>query len=418
MRPRRPFRRDRPERPEGPGRPLPPHEDETRVVRPATEEETRVVRPAGDEDVTRVVRRTRRVDSPPPPPPVERVRRVGPPERNPWPWLLALLLLVLGGIAAAYLLSQRDDEPDTVAVPSVVGSREADAVSRLQRAGLNPRIARQFAERPRGIVLRQQPAGAANVKRGAAVTLYVSRGPGTVAVPNLQGLSEAEAASKLTALGLEANVVRVPSTEPDGTVIAQSPARDERIGRGETVRINVSRGVTRTQTTTTTTATTAATTSTTATTGTTTTPGAGTTTAPPEDAEVPDVVGQSEIDAAAALGAVGLLADSYPVSSEEAPGTVVAQRPGAGGTALEGSAVRLNVAIGTGTRPSRAVPDVTGLNERAARDRLRRTGFTVRAIERKVTARDENGVVILQSPDAGRSLRLGIQITIYVGRLR
>ena len=124
----------------------------------------------------------------------------------------------------------------------------------------------------------------------------------------------------------------------------------------------------------------------------------------------------TEQEAAATLADEGFLADSYPVRSDEPTGTVVAQRPTAGAQTSPRTPIRLNVSIGTSARTPRAVPDVTGIDERTARSRLRRAGFTVRAIYRTATQAGQAGKVLLQRPNAGTSLPLRAQVTIYVGR--
>ena len=365
----------------------------------------------------------------PPSPPPDEV----PGERQIWPWLLALLVLVLAGVGLAYYLASRDDDGDKVSVPRVVGMNAPQAIGRLRTAGLQADQRRSFGDAPVGRVVAQRPGAGSEVDRDSVVTLSVSRGPATVAVPNLRGLSEAAAASKLTAAGLQAKVFRVASSQPVGTVVAQDPRPAEKVDRGSDVRINVSRGAaqtTRTETTTVVTETTETATTPTATGTTPTTPtattggGTGTSTAPvggattpAEPKSVPDVVGVTEQEAAATLAEEGFLADSYPVTSDEPTGTVVAQRPEADSQANLSTPIRLNVSIGPGTRTPRGVPDVTGVPERAARSRLRRAGFTVRAIYRKVTQARQNGTVLLQQPDAGTSVQLRAQVTIYVGRL-
>lgn len=423
MRMRRPFGGSAPPPSDEPPDDLPPppegdpDEAETRVVRPR--------RTSGEMRDVRDVRETE-VVSPP-------RRPLPPPERNPWPWLLALLLLVLGGLATAYFLTR--DSSDKKTVPSVADSQQADALGRLGAAGFKAHVRLAFSAKAKGIVMRTQPRGGARAKKGSIVLVFVSKGPAVVNVPNLRGLTEAQAASKLTAAGLQANVFRVPSTQPEGTVIAQQPAPDQRVQKGAQVRINVSRGVTQTSTTTVVTPTTSTITTPTPTTATSTTPTtttpttsststATTATTPTTSASpvrkkvsVPDVGGIAQQEAAAQLDKVGLLADSYPVASSQPGGTVVAQTPTSGQTLTSGSVVRLNVSMGTGARLQRAIPDVTGGDERAARSRLRGVGFTVRAIYRTVTAKDQVGKVILQKPDAGTSVRVRFQITIYIGRL-
>src|SRR5215208_3215856 len=65
---------------------------------------------------------------------------VEPPPRRPptiWPWLLALLVLVVGGLVALWLISRDGDSPATttaaeLSVPDVVGSPESDAKAALR----------------------------------------------------------------------------------------------------------------------------------------------------------------------------------------------------------------------------------------------------------------------------------------------
>lgn len=136
----------------------------------------------------------------------------------------------------------------------------------------------------------------------------------------------------------------------------------------------------------------------------------------PSQAAVPEVVGQGQVEAGEAIEALGLKADSYPVASAEAPGTVVGQDPAAGSNVANGSTVRLNVALGSGSRPGKEVPDVTGPKESDARASARANGFTVRTVDRDAPTPEEVGEVILQEPAAGATAPELTQITLYVGR--
>ena len=71
--------------------------------------------------------------------------------------------------------------------------------------------------------------------------INVSKGSGLVDVPTLVGLQQADAQAQLADLGLEANVFRVPSSEPAGTVVAQNPVGGQ-AQVGSAVRLNVSTG--------------------------------------------------------------------------------------------------------------------------------------------------------------------------------
>jgi serine/threonine-protein kinase len=235
-----------------------------------------------------------------------------------------------------------------------------------------------------------------------------------VAVPNTVSLTEAEAVADLTKAGLKADVVQVPSNARVGTVVAQNPKSGTSVDPGSTVRLNVSKGKTHTTTVTTTTQTTAtATTHTTTTTThtTTTTPTTTQTTTTTAQASVPDAVGSTLSSAVAQMRAEGLLADSYPVASDQGGGTVVAQNPAAGTSVDAGSIVRLNVSTGT-DRPSRAGPDVTGASQAAARRALSKT-FTVRTVFR---SGEQPGIVVGQLPAAGGQAKRWAQVIIYVGR--
>jgi beta-lactam-binding protein with PASTA domain len=137
---------------------------------------------------------------------------------------------------------------------------------------------------------------------------------------------------------------------------------------------------------------------------------------PPQPATVPDVVGQSYVGAGSTIEGMGLVADSYPVASSETRGTVVAQRPTGGTQAKEGDTVRNNVALGSGERPAREVPDVTGPQASDARATLRTSGFTVRTMYRRPPSAEEEDEVLTQEPAPGASLPDLSQVTIFVGR--
>jgi eukaryotic-like serine/threonine-protein kinase len=137
---------------------------------------------------------------------------------------------------------------------------------------------------------------------------------------------------------------------------------------------------------------------------------------PPQPVTMPNVVGQNYVSAGSTLEGLALAADSYPVASQETRGTVVAQRPDAGSTATEGDIVRNNVALGTGSRETKEVPDVTGPEASNARDTVRRAGFTVRTMFSTAPSAEEVGEVLTQEPAAGSSQPELTQVLLYVGR--
>ena len=151
-------------------------------------------------------------------------------------------------------------------------------------------------------------------------------------------------------------------------------------------------------------------------TGTTTSETTTTVEEPPEPVAAPDVLGQGYVEAGSTIEGVGLVADSYPVASTETRGTVVAQRPSGGTQLEEGDTVRNNVALGSGERRTREVPDVTGPQASDARSTLRTAGLTVRTQYRQPPSAEEEGEVLAQSPSPGTSVPDLTQVVIFVGR--
>jgi len=223
-------------------------------------------------------------------------------------------------------------------VPDVVGLPLAQAFRKLEAARLRPRARRVFSATPRGRVVRQRPPAGTELEREQVVLLTVSRGPGRVDAPDVVGLSEAEAGARLRSAGLEANVVRVASSDPAGVVVAQNPTAGEQVRRGSTLRINVSKG----RPTETTTATATRTT-------TTTTPTGATTTTPTDTASsaatVPDVIGLDEPTARAQLRQAGFMVRTVARSTTDPAqdGIVLEQRPTGGGRARAGTQVTIIV---------------------------------------------------------------------------
>ena len=387
------------------------------------------------------------------------------PRRKPptiWPWLLALLLLVLAGLGAYLYFSQQDEstvpavtgltqeraetevrdaglEPETTrqestrpvgivleqnpdagekvdegssvrlvvstgppreTVPNVVGQTESEAVDALTAAGFESDVTQTFSDKQKGLVVAQDPKAGANLKEGETVVLAVSKGGKPVSVPDVVGTTSSEATATLQAAGLKVNVVGVPSSEPSGTVVAQNPAAGQETPTGSTVRLNVAQapGTTTGQTTTT-------------------QPPATTTTQPPATAPatVPEAVGEELADAANAFAAEGLKVAVDYVPSEEPQGRVVAQARPAGTTLKRGDTVQLNVSVGSEPPAAASVPNVVGRRLDEARQALEQAGFEVLAPERTGGGQVTNtSAVASQTPAAGASIPGGSLVILYV----
>lgn len=239
-----------------------------------------------------------------------------PPERDAeprkrWPWIVGAVVVValVAAIAAIWLVVE--DRADQVTVPDVAGRTAAAATAALHDAGFQTTTDGEVSETvDKGIVIGTDPRGGESADEGSTVTITVSQGTGTVAVPALVGLSEAQATAALTTAGLESRVVEAASATVDaGDVITQDPAAGLTIDVGSTVAVTVSTG--------------------------------------PAPVTVPDVTGQTLQAATLALQQAGLAVGAVQrqESSSVPSGEVISQSP-ASGEVAPGTAVDLTVSQG------------------------------------------------------------------------
>ena len=129
--------------------------------------------------------------------------------------------------------------PQPIAVPSVIGKSEDDAVAAIEAAGLTARVAPdEVFDRnvPEGDVASQSPANG-TLTRGGTVTLTISKGPRMVNVPSYIGKQASEARKALEALGFQVRVNNILGGF-FGTVRDQSPV-DREVPEGSVVTITV-----------------------------------------------------------------------------------------------------------------------------------------------------------------------------------
>ena len=115
--------------------------------------------------------------------------------------------------------------PQPVAVPSVVGSSFATASSQLQAAGFA--VARKDVQsnQPADTVVAQSPQSGSSVVPGSTVTLSVSKGPKTSAVPDVTSQDQASAQDQLTASGFKVRVATQAVSDPSQDGILAEPQR-------------------------------------------------------------------------------------------------------------------------------------------------------------------------------------------------
>ncbi len=264
-----------------------------------------------------------------------------------------------------------------------------------------------------------------------------------VKVPFVEGVAERLAVNKIIKAGLKPDAKRrYNGTTPRGHVYDQNPEQGERIQKGNTVTLFVSKGI--------------------------------------PVVTVPDVRGKSESDATAELADAGLRWSVGRVHSDQAEGTVVSQHPSPGEKVEKNTSVRINVSEGpqligvpgvigksfgdasstlqsSGFAVARkdvdsdqpqdtvvdqdpapnsfiaagstvtlsvskgptttAVPDVTDLDIDTAKAQLEGAGFSVSRQWQDTTDPTKDNIVLRQSPRGGTQLKIGNTVTIVVGRL-
>ncbi len=293
------------------------------------------------------------------------------PERGSrwWVWLLVLLALVAIGIGAYFLLAG-----NRVSVPNVVGREASEAADILHDRGLEVAfVNKESDDVPRDEVISQDPDAGDEVREGTTVTVTVSGGRGTVAVPAVEGRSREEAEQALTEAGFKVEVEEAFSDSvPEGDVISQSPAGGRQATKGRTVTITVSQGV--------------------------------------QGVEVPQLTGLPREQAEQQLSGLGLTAEVTEEESSKPAGTVIAQNPRAGTSVDRGAAVQVTVAK---ERPQ--IPDVTTGNPTVeeATQTLEDAGYKVVTEERPDPALP--GRVLDQRPDPGTRRSTGGTVTLVVG---
>ena len=267
----------------------------------------------------------------------------------------------------------------TIAVPNVVSLTQAAAQAAITAAGLtNGAVtSANSATVAAGSVISESPAAGTSVAAGSSVSLVVSLGPALATVPNVVGQTQAAAQAAITAAGLTngAGSTANSATVAAGSVISQNPAAGSNVAPGSAVSLVVSLG--------------------------------------PALVTVPNVVGQTQAAAQAAITAAGLAngAGSTANSATVAAGSVISQNPAAGSSVAPGSAVSLVVSLG----PAPAiVPNVVNSTQAAATTAITGAGLVVGAVTTANSATVAAGSVISENPAAGTAIAAGSSVALVV----
>ncbi|MBS3908654.1 MAG: Stk1 family PASTA domain-containing Ser/Thr kinase [Actinobacteria bacterium] len=131
---------------------------------------------------------------------------------------------------------------DSVQIQDVEGKTSADAESLLAGDGLTVKTSEAFHETiDKGAVIRTVPIAGSLVKKESVVTIYVSKGPELIAVPDVLDKLEDEAKAILAEKGfnIDPQILSGVSADKDNRVISQDPSGGEQRRKGTLVLIVV-----------------------------------------------------------------------------------------------------------------------------------------------------------------------------------
>lgn len=144
---------------------------------------------------------------------------------------------------------------DDISVPNVYNLDQEMAVRALTNEGLNNYTVTSVGSDSveEGKVVYTNPKAGDVVSADAQITIYVSSGPTTtqveqIQIPDVKGLSQESARTFLTKMGFtNVNFVTEDSATAKGIVLSQSPAAGTRMSANDTIKITISTGVTTTE---------------------------------------------------------------------------------------------------------------------------------------------------------------------------
>ncbi|MBV2364290.1 Stk1 family PASTA domain-containing Ser/Thr kinase [Streptomonospora nanhaiensis] len=212
---------------------------------------------------------------------------------------------------------------------------------------------------------------------GFAVWLFNQPNADSIAIPDVEGMSQEEARAELTDAGFEADAIETREQNhdeiPEGDVIGTDPPAGEERSPTSTITLLVSTG--------------------------------------PGSQEVPDVSGQDRDTAAQTLDDAGFeVGDTTEEPSDSVPeGQVIRTDPRAGTNADPGSQV--NLVLSSGPEPT-VVPDLSGMSREEAEGALGDLGLSASFSSEPSDA--EPNTVIRQDPGANAEVEPGTTVNVVL----
>ncbi|MDH5150128.1 PASTA domain-containing protein, partial [Brevibacterium casei] len=152
-----------------------------------------------------------------------------------------LVVLVL----LAWLIIANLPAPTSIVPGQLAGKEFSEATEVVESSGLNPEKQEVFDDSiPAGTVIGSEPVGGTELSPDSTVTLVVSKGVETFAVPELEGLSAEKAKAALDDAGLGVGKVdeKYDENVAKGIVISASEKEGEELVHDAKVDLVVSKG--------------------------------------------------------------------------------------------------------------------------------------------------------------------------------
>jgi len=262
--------------------------------------------------------------------------------------------------------------PQMVAVPTVEGLTQGAATSTITGANLKVGTVTQQSSNTVAIdkIITQYPPSGSSVAEGSQVQLLISSGPQMVAVPNVEGSTQAAGTTAITEAKLKVGTVaqQTSNSVAPGSVISQDPASGSSLAEGSPVNLVISSG--------------------------------------PQMVTVPNLQGLTQAAATEAIARAKLA-----MGTVTATGKIVSQDPPSGSSVTQGSQVNLVISLGP---QMVTVPNVKGLTQAAATAAVTATNLTVGTITQQTSNTVVSGNVVSQDQPSGSSVAQGSAINLVI----
>lgn len=289
--------------------------------------------------------------------------------------IAVIAVIAVIAIAVGFALANGGEK---VEVPNVVGMTSEEAITSIEKAGFKLGKVENVNDDSveAGTVTKQDPTGGSQAKKGSDINLVVSQGSEKLEVPDVRGMTEAQAKKALVTAGftLGKTTEEYSDSVEEGQVISQDPAGGSEANKGTAVNIVKSKGA--------------------------------------DTVSVPDLRGLSVSEAQSKAQKEGFnfsqSGSEYSDSVDE--GCIISQNPSGGNKAEKGATI--SCVVSKGPNNNVEVPNVVGSSESYAKSAITNAGLKVN-VTQNYSSSVAKGNVISQSPSSGTAKK-GDTVTIEV----